>query len=167
MSHITSTSVHSLLPSDPPFLSSRDQIPSKTFFRITTDNRASEPSQSCGTCISFNPETNDLFLIGNENGLIQKYSNLSTAQYLETYKDHENVVYNVQWNPHHSRVFLSCSADWTIRIWDHSLKQSVFIFDLLNEVKDVTWAPFSSSLFAAVTNDGKVHVFDILLNRQQ
>ncbi|XP_035232502.1 dynein intermediate chain 1, axonemal-like, partial [Stegodyphus dumicola] len=122
---------------------------------------------SCGTCISFNPETNDLFLVGNENGLIQKYSNLSTAQYLETYIDHKNVVYNVQWNPHHSRVFLSCSADWTIRIWDHCLKKSVFIFDLLNEVKDVTWAPFSSSLFAAVTNDGKVHVFDILLNRQQ
>ncbi|GBL65284.1 Dynein intermediate chain 2, ciliary, partial [Araneus ventricosus] len=45
--------------------------------------------------------------------------------------------------------------------------ESVFTFDLLNEVKDVTWAPFSSSLFAAVTSDGKVHIFDVMMNRQQ
>nr|XP_042900435.1 dynein axonemal intermediate chain 1-like [Parasteatoda tepidariorum] len=139
---------------------------------IFTGNSGNDRFVSCGTSISFNPSCSDLFLIGTENGLIHKCSNLFTAQYLDSYKDHQNIVYNVQWNPFHPRVFLSCSADWTIRIWDHSLKfdyfrESVFTFDLLNEVKDVTWAPFSSSLFAAVTNDGKVHIFDIMMNRHQ
>ncbi|GIY43864.1 dynein intermediate chain 1, axonemal [Caerostris darwini] len=132
-----------------------------------TPEKSSAESMSCGTSISFNPDCSDLFLIGTENGFIHKCSNLSTAQHLDVYKDHSNIVYNVHWNPYHPRVFLSCSADWTIRVWDHTLKESVFTFDLLNEVKDVTWAPFSSSLFAAVTSDGKVHIFDIMMNRQQ
>ncbi|GIX71080.1 dynein intermediate chain 1, axonemal [Caerostris extrusa] len=132
-----------------------------------TPEKNNVESMSCGTSISFNPDCSDLFLIGTENGFIHKCSNLSTAQHLDVYKDHSNIVYNVHWNPYHPRVFLSCSADWTIRIWDHTLKESVFTFDLLNEVKDVTWAPFSSSLFAAVTSDGKVHIFDIMMNRQQ
>ncbi|KAF8786081.1 Dynein intermediate chain 1 like protein [Argiope bruennichi] len=134
---------------------------------VGTDEEKKADSMSCGTSISFNPDCSDLFLIGTENGFIHKCSNLCTAQYLNAYKDHNNIVYNIHWNPYHPRVFLSCSADWTIRIWDHTLNESVFTFDLLNEVKDVTWAPFSSSLFAAVTSDGKVHIFDIMMNRQQ
>lgn len=27
------------------------------------------------------------------------------------------------------------------------------------------WAPYSSTVFAAVTNDGKVHVYDINVNK--
>ncbi|XP_054720556.1 uncharacterized protein LOC129230178 [Uloborus diversus] len=76
---------------------------------------------SCGTSISFHPAYNDMYLIGTESGLLHKCANLSTAQYLETYRDHGNVVYSVHWNPYHPRVFLSCSADWTIKIWDHSM----------------------------------------------
>ncbi|PRD26124.1 UNVERIFIED_CONTAM: Dnai1 [Trichonephila clavipes] len=79
-------------------------------------------SMSCGTSISFSPDCSDMFLIGTENGFIHKCCNLSNAQYLDAYKDHNNIVYNVHWNPYHPRVFLSCSADWTIRIWDHTLR---------------------------------------------
>jgi dynein intermediate chain 1 len=39
------------------------------------------------------------------------------------------------------------------------------VFDLGYEVGDVEWAPYSSTVFAAVTNDGKVHVFDLNVNK--
>jgi WD40 repeat protein len=41
----------------------------------------------------------------------------------------------------------------------------LFVFDLGYEVGDVEWAPYSSTVFAAVTNDGKVHVFDLNVNK--
>lgn len=41
----------------------------------------------------------------------------------------------------------------------------LFIFDLGASVGDVKWAPYSSTVFAAVTIDGKVHVFDLNVNR--
>jgi dynein intermediate chain 1 len=39
------------------------------------------------------------------------------------------------------------------------------VFDLGYAVGDVEWAPYSSTVFAAVTNDGKVHVFDLNVNK--
>merc|ERR1711865_952871 len=40
-------------------------------------------------------------------------------------------------------------------------------FDLNMAVGDVAWAPYSSTVFAAVTSDGKVHVYDLNVNKHE
>ncbi|GFY58843.1 dynein intermediate chain 2, ciliary [Trichonephila inaurata madagascariensis] len=70
-----------------------------------------------------------------------------------TYSEHKSQVYRVQWNYLHPRVFLSCSEDYTIQIWDHTERHSMFEFFFEHEVKDVAWAPFSSTLFAAISGN--------------
>ena len=67
-------------------------------------------------------------------------------------------VYAVKWNLLHSRVFLSASADWSVRLWDGNRTQPVMTFDLDSPVGDVAWAPYSATVFAAVTDDGKVRL---------
>ena len=74
---------------------------------------------------------------------------------------------SVQWNHQHPKVFISASADWTVKLWEHSNAKPVMSFDLNSAVGDVAWAPFSSTTFAAVTSDGKVHVFDIGANKHE
>lgn len=39
------------------------------------------------------------------------------------------------------------------------------MFDLNSQVGDVAWAPYSSTVFAAVTVDGKVHVYDLHIDK--
>ena len=39
------------------------------------------------------------------------------------------------------------------------------MFDLNSQVGDIAWAPYSSTVFAAVTVDGKVHVFDLHVDK--
>ena len=39
------------------------------------------------------------------------------------------------------------------------------MFDLESQVGDIAWAPYSSTVFACVTIDGKVHVFDIYVDK--
>ena len=39
-------------------------------------------------------------------------------------------VYAVKWNPYHSKIFISCSADWTVKIWDHTITQYDYLFVL-------------------------------------
>ena len=39
------------------------------------------------------------------------------------------------------------------------------MFDLHSQVGDLAWAPYSSTVFAVVTVDGKVHVFDLSVEK--
>jgi dynein intermediate chain 1, axonemal len=109
-----------------------------------------------GCCFDFNKHNEHLFIVGTEEGKIHKCSKAYSGQYLETYQGHHMAVYSLKWNPFHPRVFISCSADWTVKIWDHNYPNPILSFDLGNAVGDVAWAPYSSTVFAAVTSDGKV-----------
>ena len=65
-------------------------------------------------------------------------------------------VYAVKWNNIHQRIFLSASADWTLKLWEGDNPRPVMSFDLENPVGDAAWSPHSATVFAAVTDDGKV-----------
>lgn len=120
-----------------------------------------------GCCFDFNKTQEHLFVVGTEEGNIHKCSKAYSGQYLETYEGHHMAVYSIKWNPFHERVFITCSADWTVKIWDHNLNYPIMSFDLGNAVGDVCWSPYSSTIFAAVTSDGKVHVFDLAENKHE
>ena len=120
-----------------------------------------------GCCFDFNKHNEHLFIVGTEEGKIHKCSKAYSGQYLETYQGHHMAIYALKWNPFHPRVFMSCSADWTVKIWDHNCSTPILSFDLGNAVGDICWSPYSSSTFAAVTSDGKVHVFDLAVNKHE
>uniref|UniRef100_A0A8C5BYM0 Dynein axonemal intermediate chain 1 n=1 Tax=Gadus morhua TaxID=8049 RepID=A0A8C5BYM0_GADMO len=122
---------------------------------------------TCGTSFDFHPKIDFLFLVGTEEGKIHKCSKAYSSQFLETYQAHNMAVDAVKWNQFHPKVFLSCSSDWTVKIWDHTIRTPMFTFDLNSAVGDVAWSPYSSTVFAAVTTDGKVHVFDLSINKYE
>lgn len=74
-------------------------------------------------------------------------------------------MYAVKWNNYHPKVFLSCSADWTIKMWDQQIKRPIITFDLGCAVGDIQWAPYSSTVFAAVTSSGNLYVYDLSLEK--
>jgi dynein intermediate chain 1, axonemal len=76
----------------------------------------------CGTCFDFNKQQDNLFLVGSEEGKIHKCSKSYINQFLDTYDAHHMAVYSIAWNTFHPKIFLSCSADWTVKIWDHTCK---------------------------------------------
>lgn len=136
----------------------------------------------CGTAFNFHKKNDYLFLIGTEEGKIHTCSKAYSSQFLDSVDAHNMAVYQVRWNPWHPRIFLTCSADWTVKIWEISNRTTVdkaenaateysrkplFTFDLNNSVGDVAWAPYSSTVFAAVTADGKVFVYDLNVNKYE
>ena len=124
-------------------------------------------SLSSGCSFDFNRQTDHLFIVGTEEGNLHKCSKLYSSQYLQTYEGHTMSVYSVNWNAKHAKVFLTCSADWTVKIWDHNSPKPVMTFDLNNDVGDAAWSPLSSTVFAAATSDGKVFVYDLNENRHE
>jgi len=69
-----------------------------------------------GCCFDFNRKQDHLFLVGTEEGNIYKCSKSYSGQYLQTYSGHHMAVYSVQWNTFHDDIFVSCSADWTVKV---------------------------------------------------
>ena len=109
-----------------------------------------------GCCFDFHKKIDHLFVVGTEEGKIHKCSKAYNNQYLMTFEGHHMGVYTVRYNAFLFDIFLSASADWTIKLWDHNKKKPLMSFDLNSPVGDVAWAPYSSSIFAAGTADGKV-----------
>lgn len=117
------------------------------------------------TCIDFHKTFEQYFVVGDEHGQIVKCSKEFNTQSLLTYKGHELGVYAVKFNPFNSQMFLSASADWTVKLWDYEKPDAMLSFDLGSPVGDVAWAPYSSTVFAAVTVDGRAVVFDLAVNK--
>jgi dynein intermediate chain 1 len=41
-------------------------------------------------------------------------------RFLQTYPAHNTPIYNIAWNTYVPSIFLTCAAEWMIKIWDHN-----------------------------------------------
>lgn len=132
----------------------------------------------CGTAFDFHKQKDYLFLVGTEEGKVHICSKAYTSHFIDTIDAHNMAVYKVCWNKFHPKIFITCSADWTVKIWEmkdamdknengDEARKPLFSFDLNNSVGDVAWAPYSSTVFAAVTSDGKAFVYDLNANKYE
>lgn len=81
------------------------------------------------------PGQEHIYLVGTEEGVVHKCSKAYSSQYLSTYMAHHLSVYAVKWNYLHHKIFLSASADWSVKLWDSTQTSSpVMTFDLNDSV---------------------------------
>ncbi|CAF0999707.1 unnamed protein product [Rotaria magnacalcarata] len=107
----------------------------------------------------------DIFLVGTEDGKIYKASIDDPGIIDVTFDAHEFAVYAVQWSPFHPNVFVSCSADGTVKIWHEKINEYLMRFDLCTSLQDIAWSPYTSTMFTVAGADGKVYMFDIYSNK--
>ena len=120
-----------------------------------------------GRALAMKPDDENLFLVGTEEGMIHLCTTEFSSKYLQSYAAHNTPVYTIMWNPFQPSVFISCAAEWSIKIWDMNHSSPLYTFDVQSPAGDVAWAPYSSTTFAAVTFDGKVYVFDLHFDKYQ
>lgn len=120
-----------------------------------------------GSCFDFNQHLEHLFIVGTEEGAIHLYSKAYNSQFIRSFDGHNMSVYSVRWNPFHPGVFLSCSADWTVKLWEINCSKPIMTFDLNCSIGDVAWSPYSSTVFSVVASDGKIRVFDLNVNKHE
>jgi dynein intermediate chain 1 len=121
-----------------------------------------------GSCFDFNlDEQANMFIVGTEEGGLHSYSKSVGSAFLRNFQGHHMAVYAVSWNPFHPGIFLSCGADWTVKLWEVNNSEPVMTFDLQCAVSDITWAPFSSTVFAVGTVDAKIRVYDLSVDKHK
>mmetsp|Transcript_20533 Transcript_20533/g.41082 ORF Transcript_20533/g.41082 Transcript_20533/m.41082 type:complete len:762 (-) Transcript_20533:61-2346(-) len=121
--------------------------------------------QASGLCLDFPISDSTTYLTGTEDGNIHRCSCSYNEQYLETFSGHSGPVYKVKCSPYHPDAFLSCSADWTVKLWNvrepAMPRRDFHTVGLSDVVNDIAWSPNNSTIFASVTGDGRVEVWDL------
>jgi WD40 repeat protein len=120
-----------------------------------------------GFCFDFSPADSELYLCGTEEGNIHLCSRLYN-HFLRTYVGHTEPVYRVKYCQYHPGIFLSASADWTLKLWAmESTKCLMSIQPGNTPMMDVCWSPAKPTVFGATTSDGKLLIYDMQQNQME
>ncbi|XP_025200719.1 dynein intermediate chain 2, ciliary-like isoform X1 [Melanaphis sacchari] len=114
-----------------------------------------------GTTIAFHPEKSGIYLVGTNEGYIFKCNTEWSSFFMQKFKAHEMSIYRIDYNKYDPNIYLSCSGDCTVKIWEDKSDIPLLIFDLLWSVSDALWSPFSSTVFGVITEDCNVVFYDL------
>jgi dynein intermediate chain 1 len=116
-----------------------------------------------GMCFDFNKHKGfeHYFIIGTEEGKLYLCSTAHREHTISNYEGHTMGIYSVSWNPFHPKVFASCSADWTIKIWHYKTFAPLMVYDMQSAIGDLSWSPWCSTIFATVNVSGDIKFFDL------
>lgn len=120
-----------------------------------------------GMCFDFSLDDPHTYFAGTEDGTIHKCSSSYNEQYLSTYLGHTGPVYKVKCSPFNKNILLSCSADWSAKLWDVSQEVPLLTMqsvDMASVVTDVFWSPTHSTIFALCAEDGRIELWDLSRN---
>ncbi|CAF3188834.1 unnamed protein product [Rotaria socialis] len=115
-----------------------------------------------GLCFDMHLNDKTIYLCGTDEGSIHRCSTIYNEKYLESYIGHTGPVYKVHWSPFAENIFLSASADWTVRLWMIGCDQSCMIVSSSNSkiFFDAIWSPKSSTMFCCVS-ENTIEIWDL------
>ena len=123
-----------------------------------------------GLSIDFpNNDPGSNYFVATEDCSVHKCSTSFSERYQADYYGHMGPIYRVRCNPfwdqNHCPIFLTCSYDWTVRVWHERFEEAQLtchqIGNLQQQVNDISWSPNTSSVFASVANDGRIELWDL------
>eukprot|EP00484_Ammonia_sp_Unknown_P021644 CAMPEP_0197022016 /NCGR_PEP_ID=MMETSP1384-20130603/2922_1 /TAXON_ID=29189 /ORGANISM="Ammonia sp." /LENGTH=730 /DNA_ID=CAMNT_0042449977 /DNA_START=19 /DNA_END=2211 /DNA_ORIENTATION=+ len=146
-----------------------------------TANQAKEITTTCFSYPkSFSDNNNKLWLGSDEGCIYETALNLDKNDEKELLitsyiaNAHYGPVTNVTFHfcasqenkerkyPIQSGLYLTCSFDWTVKLWHISSKKYLALFNQMEDyVYDVQWSPTNPSIFAVVDGSGNLTLFDL------
>ncbi|KAI8818423.1 WD40-repeat-containing domain protein [Fimicolochytrium jonesii] len=119
--------------------------------------------QSGGLCFDFSPKDPTTYIVGTDDNNLHRCSPSYNEQYLQTYMGHTGPVNRVRYSPFLPGIFLSCSSDWTARLWkEDEGDECIMRFQGGKDtITDIAWSPAFSTVFGCVSTDGRMEIWDL------
>ncbi|KNC76118.1 hypothetical protein SARC_11374 [Sphaeroforma arctica JP610] len=137
------------------------------------------------TSIAFADGEMSEFVVGGEDGGLyavpryvinpkQRHNDTgSTAMKPKKFEDvHYGPVLGLSSHPRKGEVdlsdlILSCSADWTLKLWHKSTQKSIITFeDSADYVYDVAWSPVHPTVFASIDGASNLSLWNLLSSQE-
>lgn len=111
--------------------------------------------------IDFLPDDHNIYLLVTEDGNIHRCSCSYNEQFLSSYTGHSGAIYRVCCNPNEPQVFLTCGADWSVKLWLRDSEQPrASLQASVAPVLNATWSPHCPSVLASLSG-GTLSVWDL------
>ena len=93
---------------------------------------------------------------------------LYPSPFTSNFEKHMGPVTGLTCSPFIKRLFLTCSVDGAVRMYDVLNNRPVAVFEPgFNEyLQSVIWSPFRPTVFVTISNTGTVYIYDLVLSRQ-
>lgn len=107
------------------------------------------------------PTLSTIYFIGSDEGCIYKCSTNYLYQYIDNFLAHDGPVYSMMFSPFCKKIFLTCGADWCIRIWAEGLTDPLITLSTTMAcVRYAVWSPIHSTIIASIVNN-EICIWDI------
>lgn len=92
---------------------------------------------------------------------------LYPSPFTSNFEKHMGPVTGLTCSPFIKRLFLTCSVDGAVRMYDVLNNRPVAVFEPgFNEyLQSVIWSPFRPTVFVTISNTGTVYIYDLVLSR--
>ncbi|MCQ2819929.1 MAG: hypothetical protein MJ252_21905 [archaeon] len=122
--------------------------------------------------LSFDFPKNDttVYYVALEECTIHRCRISYKDQYTDNYYGHQGPVNKIRCNPFDPNILISCSYDWTIKIWNSKRNYPVMNLhseELCHQVNDIQWSDDTSTIFGCVADDGRIEIWDLARNAVQ
>ena len=116
--------------------------------------------------LSFDFPKNDttIYYVALEECTVHKCRISYKDQYIDNYYGHQGPVYKIRCNPFDPNILISCSYDWTVKIWNSKHNYPVMNLhtnELSHQVNDIEWNSDTSTVFGDVADDGRIEIWDL------
>ncbi|XP_029155755.1 WD repeat-containing protein 78-like [Nylanderia fulva] len=107
------------------------------------------------------PIVNNIYFVGSDEGCVYRCSTNYLRQHVDSFLAHDGPIYSLEFSPFCRKLFLTCGADWCIRIWAEGLTEPLIILSTAMAcVRSACWSPTCSTIIASIVND-QICVWDI------
>ncbi|XP_012061354.1 PREDICTED: WD repeat-containing protein 78-like [Atta cephalotes] len=107
------------------------------------------------------PIVSNIYFVGSDEGCIYRCSTNYLYQHVDSFLAHDGPIYSFEFSPFCQKLFLTCGADWCIRIWAEGLTEPLITLSTAMAcVRNACWSPTSSTIIASIVND-QICLWDI------
>lgn len=102
-----------------------------------------------------------MYFVGTDEGCIHKCSINNLHHHMDVFLAHNGPVYSMQFSPFCSKIFLTCGADWCVRIWTEDVVQPLLTLNTsMESVQGAAWSPVNATIIASISGND-IHLWDI------
>ncbi|PSN50258.1 hypothetical protein C0J52_02396 [Blattella germanica] len=102
-----------------------------------------------------------LYYVGTDEGCVHKCSMNYLHHHMDIFLAHKGPVYALQFSPFCSKIFLTCGADWCVRIWCDGIGEPLIVLRTnMQTVLGASWSPTNSTVIASISGNC-IHFWDL------